>query len=168
MTEKKPQTVTIPIVTDPDAVTALQQAKAALDGTSKSLLESFVDRAAQEASLTGEDVLDARKRLYDEDVATLENLKAAVKTAEEAVLAASETFTFRSIGYKAWRAMKAAHPSKKDGYAFDEDSIAASLLRDASHEPRLSAERVEEILTSPDWSEGEVHLLLQAAVAAQS
>lgn len=165
---KQPQTSSIPIVTDPALVDAYTSARQELDDTAERLLRTFVDRAAMEAAVSGKDLLEERKRLRDADADLLTELNEKVEASQAALRAASTVYTFRSIGYKAWRAMKAAHKSTDPAYAFDQDSIAPTLLREASSDPKLSAEMVEEILTSPDWSEGEVELLLRAAVAAQS
>lgn len=168
MTVKKPPVAGAPICLDHTTVAEAEAARQTLQERSMYLLETFIKRADNEAAVTGEDLHEVRKRLYEQDQTELEDLAQKAKDTQTALAAATRIYTFRSLGYKAWRAMKNAHPSKSPEKAFDEDSIAATLLREASLDPKLSAEMVEEILTSPDWSEGEVRLLLDAAVRAQS
>ena len=166
MTTKTPRTVTVPIVLDPAAEKAVLDAKTTLSVTSQELLETFNRRVAVQATLAPES--DAAHAVYEEDEAKLAELSAALDAANEALEANVRRYSFRPLGWKAWRALKAAHPSKDKDYAFDVDSIAPQLLREASHEPKLSAADVEDIMTSPDWSEGEVILLINAAVTVQS
>lgn len=165
---KQPRILGVPIVLDPLVLEQANVAKENLDNTSGELLSTFLSRRDQKAALEGIEPDEAAKALYAEDQAELERLKGELAAAQEALREATRIYQFRSLGYRAWRALKAAHPSKDKGLAFDEDSIAPTLLREASYDPKMSAEMVEEILTSPDWSEGEVHLLLRTAVGAQS
>lgn len=166
MPTKTPRTVTVPIVLDPAAEKAVLDAKNALNVTAQELLETFSQRVAVRAAL--EPDADAARAVYDEDQEKLAELTAALDNAQAVLTASVREYAFRPLGWKAWRALKAAHPSKDKDYAFDVDSIAPTLLRDASHEPKLSAADVEDILTSDEWSEGEVILLINAAVTVQS
>lgn len=167
--EKKPRIIEIPIVMDPAAEDAVVRAKGALDQRARVLLETFPSRVAQQTVLhpdvpaeqVAQDVVDA-------DEADLDALKTELVAAQEALAAVSKTFTFRAIGYRAWRALMAAHPSKNKDLRFDVDSIAAPLLRDASADPALSSFEVEELLSSPDWSAGEIDMLINAAITVQS
>lgn len=166
MTTKTPRTVTVPIVLDPSAERAVLDAKNALSVTAQELLETFNRRVTVRAALDPE--ADAAHAVYEEDEAKLAELSATLDAANEALKANVREYSFRPLGWKAWRALKATHPSKDKDYAFDVDAIAPQLLREASHEPKLSAADVEDILTSPDWSEGDVILLINAAVTVQS
>lgn len=168
MPTKKHPLAGAPIVLDFEVLAECEAAKQNLDTQSQHLLETFTLRVDAEVVITGEDRQVVARRIYEEDKATLEALQAAFTDAQTRLGAATRVYQFRPLGYRAWRALQAAHPSKDPKSAFDEDSIAATLLREASFDPKLSAEMVEEILTSEDWSAGEVRLLLDAAVRAQS
>lgn len=168
MTIKKAPIQGAPICFDYDLLATAEAAQRTLDERSQELLRTFVDRCNVAAAMSEEDIKDVRARVREEDAEELEALKKAWQEAQDALAGVTRIYQFRSLGYKAWRALKAAHPSKDPELAFDEDSIAPTLLREASHDPKLTAEMVEEILSSPDWSEGEVRLLLRAAVGAQS
>ncbi|MBO9555611.1 hypothetical protein [Cellulomonas sp.] len=164
--DKKPRTVSVPIVTDPAIEQAVLDAKRTLDARSQTLLETFNARVRQHQTMHPD--ADAPQAVYDADMAELADLEAAYTKAQAALNEHATVYSFRPLGFKAWRALKAAHPSKNKDELFDLDSIAAPLLRDASYEPRLSAAQVEDILTSDAWSEGEVSLLIGAAVTVQS
>ncbi len=166
MSDKTPRTLTVPIVLDPALEKAVLDAKAALNATTENLLSTFTRRVAVRAAL--EPDTDAAHAVYADDEAQLADLTAALTAANEALTAGVREYAFRPIGWKAWRALKAAHPSKDKDYAFDVDSLAPQILRDASYEPKFSAADVEDILTSDEWSEGEVILLINAAVTVQS
>lgn len=169
MTDKTPRTVTVPVVLDPDVEKAVLDARNALNTTTQELLETFIRRAAVRAAVDPDvDEHDAARAVYEEDEAKLAELSAALDAANTALAAVTRNYTFRPLGWKAWRALKKAHPSKDKDYEFDVDSIAPELLRHASHEPKLSAADVEDLLESPDFSEGEIILLLNGAIAVQS
>lgn len=157
-----------PIVLDFEALAECQAAQQNIERQSRHLLETFTLRVDAEVVVTGEDRQVVARRIHAEDASSLEELKAKFEAAQTRLAAATRVYQFRSLGFRAWRALKAAHPSKDPKLAFDEDSLAPTLLREASYDPKLSAEMVEEILTSPDWSEGQVALLLDAAYRAQS
>ena len=161
--KKSPRTIQVPIVFDPTAEDAVARAKLALETRAKELLETFVHRVAMQQTLTGD--AEAARQVYDEDQAELERLKAGVDAAQAALAEVCRVYEFRSLGFRRWRAMKADHPSKNKDLAFDLDALTPELLREASD---LSAGEVEEILSSPEWSEGEVLLLVNAAVTVQS
>lgn len=167
--EKKPRIIEVPIVLDPSAEDDVVRAKATLDQTAKTLLESFPARVAQQVALHPDTPYEqVAQSVVDGDEKDLDELKDRVTAAQEVLAGVSKTYTFRSIGWKAWRALMAAHPSKDKNLRFDIDSIAAPLLRDAAYDPPLSAAAVDEILSSPEWSAGEIELLINAAIAVQS
>lgn len=167
--DKKPRTIEVPICLDQDVEQAALAARRDLDTTAQQLLETFNARVRVAQTLSPDDDAETvARRIYDEDEARLADLKAAAEVAEADLRDACQTFTFQSIGFKAWRALKAAHPSKNKDLIFDVDALAPALLRDASVDPKLSAGQVEDLLNSPDWSEGEINLLIGAAVAVQS
>lgn len=161
--KKAPRTIEVPIVFDPAAEDAVARAKLALETRARELLETFVHRVGVQQTLTGDP--EVARQVYDEDQAELERLQAAVNAAQAALAEGCRVYTFRSLGFRRWRAMKAAHPSKNKDLAFDLDALTPELLREASD---LTASEVEEILSSPEWSEGEVLLLVNAAVTVQS
>lgn len=156
------------VVFDPLVLADLELAQRALEATEARLLTTFLGRAEVRAAANGVPLDQARREVFEEDRSTLAELAAECDVTRDRLADVTRVYRFRSLGFKAWRALRAAHPSRDPGLAFDEESIAPTLLREASLEPRLSAAMVEEILTSPDWSEGEVRLLLSAAVRAQS
>lgn len=166
MSDKTPRSITVPIVLNPDLEKAVLDARSELDQTAENLLTTFTRRVAVQAAL--EPDIDAAHAVYAEDEAKLAELTAVLDAANEALNSGVREYTFRPLGWAAWRALKAAHPSKDKDYAFDIDSIAPTLLREASLTPKLSAANVEDILTSDEWSEGEVILLINAAVTVQS
>ena len=162
--DKKPRTIEVPIVFDPAAEDAVARAKHAVEVRSRELLETFNQRVAVETALNPDEENTAH-RVYEEDQATLGELTEALKAAQEALAAHTRVYTFRSLGFRAWRALKSAHPSKNKDEVFDLDSITPALLREAG---QLTADQVEEILSDPKWSEGEVFLLVSGAVTVQS
>jgi len=147
------------------------EARQRLESRAEELLNTAAKRI-EVAQVTAGDDPDARKAAADAvvaaDEAELEALAAASREADEALGATVQTYTFRPLGWKAWRALIAKHPPKDKTHRFDLDSIAPTILRLASYEPRLSAEQVEELLESDSFSEGEIDLLLNAAIAAQT
>ena len=161
--KKSPRTIQVPIVFDPAAEDAVARAKHALETSAQELLSTFTNRVAVRQTLTGAE--DSARQVYDEDQAELERLQGAVDAAQAALVEVCRVYEFRSLGFRRWRAMKAAHPSKNKDLAFDLDALVPELLREASD---LTASEVEEILSSPEWSEGEVLLLVNAAVTVQS
>lgn len=167
--EKKPRIIEVPIVMDPSVEDDVVRAKATLDQTARTLLESFPARVAQQVALHPDTPYEqVAQSVVDADEADLDDLKDRVAKAQAALAEVSATYTFRAIGYKAWRALIAAHPAKDKNLRFDIESIAAPLLRDAAYDPPLSAAAVEDLLSSPAWSAGEIELLINAAIAVQS
>lgn len=166
---KEPRTVKALIMTDPVLEAAVKDAQTELDRSAHTLLSTFPQRVSvEQAKRSHEDPEVVAQAVYEDDQAALEALKGDLLAAQEALVPTIRTFTFRPIGWKAWRALTSAHPAKGKPGEWDVDAVAPVLLRDASHEPRLTATEVEDILSSPDWSAGEVHQLIEAAVAAQS
>jgi len=45
--------------------------------------------------------------------------------------------------------------------------MTPTILRDASHEPKMSAAVVEDMLNDPAWSAGEIEMLVNAAIRVQ-
>jgi|GEM_PF-3435321 len=167
--EKKPRIQEAPIILDPAAADAVNAAQNALETTAENLLKSFVDRvAAAQVLRPDEDPTTVAQDIYQEDQDALADLQTTLDTARAALEEAAIRYTFRPLGFKVWRAMKANHPSKDKDLAFDYDSIVPDLLKHASYEPKLSAGDVEDILESPDWAESEVNLLVTAALLAQA
>lgn len=163
---KKPRLVTVPITTDPDLEAAVHTARQELDSTAENLLRTFPDRVCIETTVNPEG--HPGERVYAEDQAKLEALEKTLHEAQGALKECVREYVFRPIGWKSWRALKAKYPSKDKDYQFDVDAITPELLKYASHEPRLSAGDVEDLLESEDWSEGEIMLLVQGAAAAQT
>lgn len=160
--QKKPRTVTVPIAFDPALEKAVVDARNTLDQEAQRLLQTFNARVSVEAALDSEG--DPARRVYDDDQKALAALQDDVKSAEEALTKGSQAYTFQSIGWRAWKALKAHHTKNKE---IDEDALLPDILRDASVDPKLSNADVEDLLTDPAWSEGEITLLYQAAVSVQ-
>jgi len=166
---KTPRVVEVPICLDPSKEDALTRAKAALEQTAQTLLESFTARVLREQSLHPDlERHEAAQAVTDADEADLAVLKTAVQEANDDLVAACRVYRFGPLGWKAWRALMRAHPSKNKDEAFDVDTLAPTLLRDASLDPKLTAEMVDELLTDPSYSAGEINLLINSAIAAQS
>ncbi len=159
---KKPRTVTVPITLDPDLENAVTTARTTLDREAQRLLETFNARVAVEAAVNPEG--EPARRVYDQDLETLADLEQAVEDAEAALVAGCRQYTFQSIGYTAWKALKALHTKNKE---IDDEALLPDILRDASVDPKLSNTAVEDLLNDPAWSEGEIALLYQAAVSVQ-
>jgi len=166
--DKSPRIHKCPVVLDPDAADAVIDARSKLESKTEALLKTFIDRVAiAQARQPGDDPQAVAEALYQDDEADLAALRAEVDTAEKALTGATTWYTFRPLGWKAWRALKAAHSSKNKDEEFDVDSIAPTLLKEASLDPKLSAGDVEDILESDQWAESEVWMLISTAVAAQ-
>lgn len=165
---KAPRLVTVPVILDPSLEGAVQSAQSRLNDRAQQLLETFQARVQREQVVTGLDPVEVAQTVTAADEAELTALREDYQAAAEAQLAAVQPYTFRPLGWKAWRALKAAHPSKDKNLAFDLDSLVPDLLHLASHDPKLSKGQVEDLLDSDQWSEGEIMLLINGALAAQS
>jgi hypothetical protein len=162
---KQPRIVRVPVPMDPDVERVAQEARNALEDRAQELLTTFNHRATVHAATEGMEFRDAAKAVYEADQAELKTLEGEFKAAQAALREGCREFTFRPLGFKRWRELKAEYPSKDKDLAFDLDAMAPALLREAGG---LTAAEVDEILTDPAWSEGEVLLLLTSAVSAQS
>ncbi|MCR6649703.1 MAG: hypothetical protein NVV70_16790 [Cellulomonas sp.] len=165
---KAPRLISVPVILDPSLEAAMFSAQSRLNDRAKQLLESFQARVQREQIVTGLDPVDVAQTVTEADEAELNDLRAEYEAAASAVTDAVQTYTFRPLGWKAWRALKKAHPSKDKTLQFDVDSITPDLLHLASHDPQLSKGQVEDLLESADWSEGEINMLVNGAVQAQS
>lgn len=179
---------TVPIVMTPALEDTLTLAREALDNRSTELLTTAADRIraarARAVPADGESQADAESSAAEavvaDDVAALTDLSAAVRDAEVALAAATESFTFRSLGRKAWRELVAKHPPTVEDNAawvasggqgdapWSTDGLRRDLLHVASETPVLSTADVTAIVDGDAWSEPEVDLLFAAAILAQS
>lgn len=166
--DKQPRIQKCPVVLDPDRADAALTARDQLNAQAESLLKSFPARVQAEIlRRPHDDPQDVGDAVYQEDQAKLEALQAAVSTADESLNEYTTWYSFRPLGWKAWRALKKAHPSKNKDEEFDVDTLAPVLLKEASYEPKLSAGDVEDLLESDQWAESEIWMLITAAVTAQ-
>jgi hypothetical protein len=165
---KAPRLVTVPVILDPSLEGAVRSAESRLNDRAQQLLDSFHKRADRHAAVTGLGPEEAAQAITEQDEAELNGLRAVYEDASKALNDAVQAYSFRPLGWKAWRALKAAHPTKEKDRLFDVDSLIPELLHLASHEPKLSRGAVDDLLESPDWSEGEITLLVNGALAAQS
>lgn len=178
----------VPIVMSPEREDALVLAREALDVKSESLLASAAARIraarARAVPVDGQTTADAESRAGDTvvegDVAELRVLSEAVQAAQVALSEVTETFTFRSLGRKAWCELVAKHPpGEQDNAAWtlvggqgdapwSTEGLRRDLLHLASESPVLSTSDVAGIVDGDVWSEPEVDLLFAAAILAQS
>lgn len=166
--DKKPRLIEVPICLDATLEDTVAAAKIALDHTAHQLLESFTARVRQQQALhSGIPADDVAAQVAAADEADLEALKAQVDHANQALTDGCQVYSFRPLGWKAWKALKAAYPSKDKDLLFDVDAMTPTILRDASHEPKMSAAVVEDMLNDPAWSAGEIEMLVNAAIRVQ-
>lgn len=160
---KKPRTIKIPVTADIEAENAYLEAQAALERESQRLLKTFNERLNIESQVQG----TTAKELYDADKAALGVLEAAREAARDNFLAGLEFFEVGPIGFIGWQQLKRKYPSDSEP-GFDVEAMAVELLSAALLTPKMDEEQVAALLENPDYSYGEIQILLQGAVNAQS
>lgn len=130
------------------------------------MLKIHVDTARDGARARGTDSASQR---------VLDDLLAQMETMRERVAEASITFTFRSIGRKPWDDLVGEHPptkdqvdkAKREGLGVpnvNQDSFPVAAIAASVVEPTLTVDDVKDMWDSPDWSDGELTILYQAAL----
>lgn len=154
---KKPTVKTVSISLDDDLQEAYNIAKEALE--------------AAQANSNGSNVTHAG----------IAKAKKAVEEAKAAAEGASITFKFRSIGRKKYddlvdqfpatddqKAEVARFGGDPDNLAWDPDKFPVALMAASILEPALTAEQVQEMYDSDDWSASELSALSVAALEANN
>lgn len=79
---------------------------------------------------------------------------------------------YRAIGSSEYDQMVSAHPpttaQKKDGHVYNPDTFAPALVAAVSFEPKLTREQAQALLTSAEWSGGEVMAIFMNAMRLQN
>ena len=134
-----------------------------------------IDQLDQEAR----EPIAAETKAEDEDIE--KEVAGRAEAALQAVIDTTRTFKFRSLGRTTYRALIAAHPPTDADHtaarvesgdmnaraSWNRETFFPALVHAASVGPQLTETEVAEIFESPDWSDGEVDLLVQGAIKAQ-
>ena len=184
---KEARVVKVHIPLNPEFEDAFLEAQAAMVAVVSEQIESYPRRLTMRLAEQGLDPLDqeARERvgavLKAEDEKTAGELMAATETALKAVMETTREFKFRSLGRTTYRRLVAEHPPTDEDHtaariesgdmnaraSWNRETFFPALVQAASCGPQLTAAEVAEIFESPDWSDGEVALLVEGAVQAQ-
>ena len=184
---KEARVVKVHIPLNPTFEDAFLEAQAAMVAVVSEQIESYPRRLTMRLAERGLDPLDqeARERvgadLKAEDEATAAELITATEAALKAVTETTREFKFRSLGRTSYRRLVAEHPPTDDDHtaariesgdmnaraSWNRETFFPALVQAASCGPQMSVAEVAEIFESPDWSDGEVALLVEGAVKAQ-
>lgn len=184
---KEARVVKVHIPMNPTFEDAFLEAQAAMVAVVSEQVESYPRRLTMRLAEQGMDPLDQEARarvgadLKAEDEATAGELIAAAEAALKAVTETTREFKFRSIGRTTYRRLVAEHPPTDEDHtaarieagdmnaraSWNRETFFPALVQTASCGPQMSAAEVKEIFESPDWSDGEVALLVEGAVKAQ-
>lgn len=184
---KTARVVKVAIPLNPDLEDAFLEAQTLMVAAIEELIRTFPQRVAARLAERGIDPLDqeAREPVAAEIKAEDEDLEKEVAGRAEAALQAvvdtTRTFKFRSLGRTTYRKLIAAHPPTDADHtaarvesgdmnaraSWNRETFFPALVHAASVGPQLTEAEVVEIFESPDWSDGEVDLLVQGAIKAQ-
>ena len=184
---KTARVVKVAIPLNPDLEDAFLEAQTLMVAAIEELIRTYPQRAAARLAERGIDPLDqeARELVAAEIKAKDEDLEKEVagraESALQAVLDTTRTFKFRSLGRTTYRKLIAAHPPTDADHtaarvesgdmnaraSWNRETFFPALVQAASCGPQLTGAEVTEIFESPDWSDGEVDLLVQGAIKAQ-
>lgn len=172
------------IILDASLADAYQDAVDALTAAEERLGASLPRRvAAARASVPAgapeDQLIVAVDAVRQADAAELAPLRQAVEDAKAALEPARQRWVFRSLGRARWKHLVQAHPAtEEDQAAWDADggqgkapysfaAIARALLKEATVEPAVTAEQVDEMFDGDAWSDPELDQLWATALSAQ-
>ena len=184
---KAARVVKVPIPLNPDLEDAFLDAQTLMVAAIEELIRTYPQRVAARLAERGIDPLDqeAREPVAAEIKAEDEDLEKEVagraEAALQAVIDTTRTFKFRSLGRTTYRKLIAAHPPTDADHtdarvesgdmnaraSWNRETFFPALVHAASVGPQLTEAEVTEIFESPDWSDGEVGILVQGAIKAQ-
>ena len=186
-TPKTARVVKVAIPLNPDLEDAFLEAQTLMVAAIEELIRTYPHRVAARLAERGIDPLDQEARepvaaeVKAEDEAVEKDLLSKAEAALQAVVDTTRTFKFRSLGRTTYRALIAAHPPTDADHtaarvesgdmnaraSWNRETLFPALVHAASCGPQLTESEVVEIFESPDWSDGEVDLLVQGAIKAQ-
>ena len=184
---KAARVVKVAIPLNPDLEDAFLEAQTLMVAAIEELIRTYPQRIAARLAERGVDPLDQEARevvaaeIKAEDSAIENDVAGKAEAALQAVVDTTRTFKFRSLGRSTYRALVAAHPPTDDDHtaarvesgdmnkraSWNRATFFPALVHAASVGPQLTESEVAEIFESPDWSDGEVDLLVQGAIKAQ-
>lgn len=184
---KAARVVKVPIPMNPEMEDAFLEAQTLMVATIEELIRTYPQRMAARLAERGVDPLDQEARevvaaeIKAEDSAIENDVAGKAEAALQAVVDTTRTFKFRSLGRTTYRALVAAHPPTDADHtaarvesgdmnaraSWNRETFFPALVHAASVGPQLTEAEVTEIFESPDWSDGEVDLLVQGAIKAQ-
>lgn len=136
-------------------------------------------RATIPVSAPDDELKAAVEAVQQADEAELEPLRESVRAAKEALEPARQRWVFKSLGRTKWKRLVEAHPpTEQDQAEWEADGgtgkapyafapIARALIKDATIEPAVTAEQVDDMFDGDDWSDPELNQLWTAALTAQ-
>ena len=184
---KAARVVKVPIPMNPEMEDAFLEAQTLMVATIEELIRTYPQRMAARLAERGVDPLDQEAREVvaaeiNAEASAIENdVAGKAEAALQAVVDTTRTFKFRSLGRTTYRALVAAHPPTDADHtaarvesgdmnaraSWNRETFFPALVHAASVGPQLTEAEVTEIFESPDWSDGEVDLLVQGAIKAQ-
>ena len=184
---KAARVVKVPIPMNPEMEDAFLEAQTLMVATIEELIRTYPQRIAARLAERGVDPLDQEAREVvaaeiNAEASAIENdVAGKAEAALQAVVDTTRTFKFRSLGRTTYRALVAAHPPTDADHtaarvesgdmharaSWNRETFFPALVHPASVGPQLTEAEVTEIFESPDWSDGEVDLLVQGAIKAQ-
>ena len=184
---KTARVVKVAIPLNPDLEDAFLDAQTLMVAAIEELIRTYPQRVAARLAERGIDPLDQEARepvaaeIKAEDEAVEKDLLSKAEAALQAVVDTTRTIKFRSLGRTTYRALIAAHPPTDADHtaarvesgdmnaraSWNRETFFPALVHAASVGPQLTEAEVTEIFESPDWSDGEVDLLVQGAIKAQ-
>ena len=184
---KAARVVKVPIPMNPEMEDAFLEAQTLMVATIEELIRTYPQRMAARLAERGVDPLDQEARevvaaeIKAEDSAIENDVAGKAEAALQAVVDTTRTFKFRSLGRTTYRALVAAHPPTDADHtaarvesgdmnaraSWNRETFFPALVHAASVGPQLTEAEVTEIFESPDWSDGEVDLLVQGAIKVQ-
>ena len=182
---KLPRCVTVGIYLDDSTCDAVNAADADLTAARERLDASRPRRLAEARAIAdAADVIDPdkiRAAVDAADAAELAPLEKAATTALDAMDAATRWFTSRSLGNKAYRALREAHPAREQDHEFmanqesegsrapwNLDTFPRAIVQASSCDPALTDEEITDIFDGTAWNDVEINTLVVYAQLAQT
>jgi hypothetical protein len=175
---KKPIQQRVRIFLEDDPIEALNTARAELAEGERHAQQTYERRLtiARTANPPATELLDIEAGLHCDREAELEPLQKAVEAAEDAALATSQEYVFRSIGPKAFHDLIAAHEPTDEDHddqrlatgrpeavaRWHSDTFIPALIAASCTSPKVSVAQATEMYE--EWNDAEVGELFAAAL----
>lgn len=184
---KAARVVKVPIPLNPSMEDAFLEAQTFMVAALEQNIRTYPQRMAARLAERGVDPFDQEARepiaaeIKAEDDEVERDLMGKAEAALKAVIDTTRTFQFRSLGRTTYRKLIAAHPPTDADHtaarvesgdmnaraSWNRETFFPALIQASSVGPQLTEAEVAEIFESPDWSDGEVDLLVKGAIQAQ-